>query len=258
MNPNNKYQLYKLQRRHQGSSDQFQDVVPQVYSVDGDGTMQVIDLGVSDECGYYPNYVFQFADGTTATTATVPSSNEDAYISGVRSWLDDYSIQCMPISHPYWCVSVGSTRGVGRLGLTTLHIGCSPNSGDTRNGTVIYRQSGSSKEIKVDISQETTTDLFGFSFESGQDVTSKTIEASNVASSQTINIYSTFNEVGGAPFEVYHIEGGDWLTCDVNPYYQNVVVNYLQNATASQRTGTIVLHQLRTNKIMYLNVVQNA
>lgn len=56
-----KYKLYKLQRRHQGSSDAFTDVVPQVYSVDGDGTMPlVIAEPLSTECGYYPDITPQY------------------------------------------------------------------------------------------------------------------------------------------------------------------------------------------------------
>ena len=54
MNQYAKYRLYRLQRRHSGSSESFQDVVPQVYSVDGDGTEPLVMVGVATECGYTP------------------------------------------------------------------------------------------------------------------------------------------------------------------------------------------------------------
>lgn len=55
-----KYKLYKLQKRHQGSSDAFTDVVPQAYSVDGDGTMPLVMVGVATECGYNPDITPQY------------------------------------------------------------------------------------------------------------------------------------------------------------------------------------------------------
>lgn len=49
------YYAYKKQRRVSGSSDAWQDVVPTVYSVDGDGTMQLrVKKENSENCGYVP------------------------------------------------------------------------------------------------------------------------------------------------------------------------------------------------------------
>ena len=49
------YYTYKKQRRISGSSDAWQDVVPTVYSVDGDGTMQpMVKKENSENCGYVP------------------------------------------------------------------------------------------------------------------------------------------------------------------------------------------------------------
>lgn len=49
------YYTYKKQRRISGSSDAWQDVVPTVYSVDGDGTMQPrVKKENSENCGYVP------------------------------------------------------------------------------------------------------------------------------------------------------------------------------------------------------------
>lgn len=49
------YYTYKKQRRVSGSSDAWQDVVPTVYSVDGDGTMQLrVKKENSENCGYVP------------------------------------------------------------------------------------------------------------------------------------------------------------------------------------------------------------
>lgn len=49
------YYAYKKQRRVSGSSDSWQDVVPTVYSVDGDGTMQLrVKKENSENCGYVP------------------------------------------------------------------------------------------------------------------------------------------------------------------------------------------------------------
>ena len=49
------YYTYKKQRRISGSSDAWQDVVPTVYSVDGDGTMQLrVKKENSENCGYVP------------------------------------------------------------------------------------------------------------------------------------------------------------------------------------------------------------
>lgn len=49
------YYTYKKQRRISGSSDDWQDVVPTVYSVDGDGTMQPrVKKENSENCGYVP------------------------------------------------------------------------------------------------------------------------------------------------------------------------------------------------------------
>lgn len=49
------YYAYKKQRRISGSSDAWQDVVPTVYSVDGDGTMQLrVKKENSENCGYAP------------------------------------------------------------------------------------------------------------------------------------------------------------------------------------------------------------
>ena len=49
------YYTYKKQRRISGSSDDWQDVVPTVYSVDGDGTMQSrVKKENSENCGYVP------------------------------------------------------------------------------------------------------------------------------------------------------------------------------------------------------------
>lgn len=49
------YYTYKKQRRISGSSDAWQDVIPTVYSVDGDGTMQPrIKKVNSENCGYVP------------------------------------------------------------------------------------------------------------------------------------------------------------------------------------------------------------
>ena len=49
------YYTYKKQRRVSGSSDAWQDVVPTVYSVDGDGTMQPrVKKENSENCGYVP------------------------------------------------------------------------------------------------------------------------------------------------------------------------------------------------------------
>ena len=49
------YYTYKKQRRISGSSDTWQDVVPTVYSVDGDGTMQPrVKKENSENCGYVP------------------------------------------------------------------------------------------------------------------------------------------------------------------------------------------------------------
>ena len=49
------YYTYKKQRRISGSSDAWQDVIPTVYSVDGDGTMQPrVKKENSENCGYVP------------------------------------------------------------------------------------------------------------------------------------------------------------------------------------------------------------
>lgn len=49
------YYTYKKQRRVSGSSDAWQDVIPTVYSVDGDGTMQLrVKKENSENCGYVP------------------------------------------------------------------------------------------------------------------------------------------------------------------------------------------------------------
>ena len=49
------YYTYKKQRRISGSSDAWQDVIPTVYSVDGDGTMQpTAKKENSENCGYVP------------------------------------------------------------------------------------------------------------------------------------------------------------------------------------------------------------
>lgn len=49
------YYAYKKQRRISGSSDAWQDVIPTVYSVDGDGTMQSrVKKENSENCGYVP------------------------------------------------------------------------------------------------------------------------------------------------------------------------------------------------------------
>ena len=49
------YYTYKKQRRVSGSSDVWKDVVPTVYSVDGDGTMQLrVKKENSENCGYVP------------------------------------------------------------------------------------------------------------------------------------------------------------------------------------------------------------
>ena len=49
------YYTYKKQRRISGSSDAWQDVVPTLYSVDGDGTMQPrVKKENSENCGYVP------------------------------------------------------------------------------------------------------------------------------------------------------------------------------------------------------------
>lgn len=49
------YYTYKKQRRVSGSSDAWQDVIPTVYSVDGDGTMQPrVKKENSENCGYVP------------------------------------------------------------------------------------------------------------------------------------------------------------------------------------------------------------
>ena len=49
------YYTYKKQRRISGSSDDWKDVIPTVYSVDGDGTMQLrIKKENSENCGYVP------------------------------------------------------------------------------------------------------------------------------------------------------------------------------------------------------------
>ena len=49
------YYTYKKQRRISGSSDAWKDVIPTVYSVDGDGTMQLrVKKENSENCGYVP------------------------------------------------------------------------------------------------------------------------------------------------------------------------------------------------------------
>lgn len=49
------YYTYKKQRRVSGSSDAWKDVIPTVYSVDGDGTMQLrVKKENSENCGYVP------------------------------------------------------------------------------------------------------------------------------------------------------------------------------------------------------------
>ena len=49
------YYTYKKQRRVSGSSDAWKDVIPTVYSVDGDGTMQLrVKKENSENCGYAP------------------------------------------------------------------------------------------------------------------------------------------------------------------------------------------------------------
>lgn len=49
------YYLYKKQRRPSGSSDDWQDVIPTVYSIDGEGTLQPrIKKQNSENCGYTP------------------------------------------------------------------------------------------------------------------------------------------------------------------------------------------------------------
>ena len=49
------YYTYKKQRRVSGSSDAWKDVVPTVYSVDGDGKMQLrVKKENSENCGYVP------------------------------------------------------------------------------------------------------------------------------------------------------------------------------------------------------------
>ena len=55
-----KYRLYRLQRRHSGTSESFQDVVPQQYSVDASGTMPLVMVGLSTECGYNPSVTPQY------------------------------------------------------------------------------------------------------------------------------------------------------------------------------------------------------
>ena len=50
-----KYYLYKKQRRRQGTSDAWQDVVPTQYSIDGEGTQSVVIAeSQSTDCGYTP------------------------------------------------------------------------------------------------------------------------------------------------------------------------------------------------------------
>ena len=51
----NKYKLYKKQRRRKNLGGQWEDVVPTVYSIDGDGTMPTILVETdSPDCGYVP------------------------------------------------------------------------------------------------------------------------------------------------------------------------------------------------------------
>lgn len=51
----NKYKLYKKQRRRKNLGGQWEDVVPTVYSIDGDGTMPTILVETdSEDCGYVP------------------------------------------------------------------------------------------------------------------------------------------------------------------------------------------------------------
>lgn len=55
------YKLYKLQRRPSGSTADFEDVVPQVYSVDGDGTMPlVVKDAYARRCGASDNVEPQY------------------------------------------------------------------------------------------------------------------------------------------------------------------------------------------------------
>ena len=51
----NKYKLYKKQRRRKNLGGQWEDVVPTVYSIDGEGTMPTILVEAdSEDCGYVP------------------------------------------------------------------------------------------------------------------------------------------------------------------------------------------------------------
>lgn len=56
-----KYYTYKQQRRESGSTDAWEDTVPSVYSIDGNGTMPTHLVEASSvECGYFPPVEIQY------------------------------------------------------------------------------------------------------------------------------------------------------------------------------------------------------
>lgn len=171
-----KYYLYKQQRRELGSSDAWEDVVPSIYSIDGDGTEtpQIAEVD-SPDCGYVPpvdpiyrwvnmsisqdyycdecppsDYTFLWENGTSAIYYSGDSSSTGVTF-GVQSLKDGSYINYEVLSVlPDWITDVYKDSG-----RSTITISWDENQTDTtRFIGILLSQDESNSQLYLSLTIE--------------------------------------------------------------------------------------------------------
>ena len=219
-------------------------------------TTNAIIMDITQEAG--ADYVFNFENGTTATTAYVGSDTIYATVSGVTSWKNFEPIGAYKVSTPSWVIGCSNSYPHSTSGKSSFNIMCEENTGATRTGNVYVKQNESGLMGVIQVTQA-QADHYEFTLSGGS--ASITVPYGYESSSHTFDIVSNYS---GNPVmyqsSIGYLggEGSGWITCQNTGYGDGgFSVTCLDNMYTGNRSGYVKLLQNGSGKEITLTIVQS-
>lgn len=205
------------------------------------------------KCGYAP-YEFQFHDGRTSKSRSVSGESQDieeVIISTKSGSYIGFSVK----SKPDWCsVDYRDQTSESMKAVVTLSANTTSSS---RSGDIVFVQNESGKTITLSISQARQM-LYKFTFDDNT-TSDKSLSVQAASNDAQYTIKSTLN---GSYHGFATMSKPSWITTEYKNQASDSMVCVLKitanTSTSSSRTGSVVLTQNDSGKILKINVTQAA
>lgn len=219
-------------------------------------TTNAIIMDITQEAG--ADYVFNFENGTTATTAYVASDTVYATVSGVTSWKNYEPIAAYKVSMPSWVIGCSNSYPHSTSGKSSFNIMCEENTGSTRTGNIYVKQNESGLMGVIQVTQA-QADHYEFTLSGGSQSIIEPYDYE--ASGKTFNIVSNYS---GSPILYqstigYLSTGGtNWISCNNTGYGDGgFTIDVADNIYSSNRSGYVKLLQNGSGKEVMITIVQS-